>query len=217
MMNLLTLRKLTAASITASGRRRPNRPNLIRRRRQRAAARRRVPTARRRRAADSVADRDNAAMTIRRPRWAWLLFPHLSIIIGASALASCHRLPRVALDGGLDKVGHFLMLGALSLLAVGFFGAARWRRVVFVLGVLSALEEASQAWFPARTLDALDLAANLLGVLLGAYAATHLARHTTGYAGAEVALRTRDKLADVPISPDDDKPDTDRFTTRSRP
>ena len=156
-------------------------------------------------------------MTIRRPRWAWLLFPHLSIIIGVSVLASCHRLPRVALDGGLDKFGHLLMLGALSLLAVGFFGAARWRRVVFVLGVLSALEEASQAWFPARTLDALDLAANLLGILMGAYAANHLARRAPGYAGREVALRTRDKLADVPISPDDDQPDTDRFTTQSRP
>ena len=71
-------------------------------------------------------------------------------------LASCHRLPRVALDGGLDKLGHFLMLGALSLFAVGFFGAARWLRVALVLGLLSALEEASQAWFPARTLDALD-------------------------------------------------------------
>jgi len=183
-------------------------------------------------------------MTIRRPRWAWLLFPHLSIIIGASVLAACHRLPRVALAGGLDKLGHFLMLGALSLFAVGFFGAARWLRVVFVLGLLSAFEEASQAWFPARTLDALDLAANLLGILLGAYAAsrsapqarcatvvfsdsrtpalragaaTHLARHTTGYAGAQVALRTRDKLADAPISPDDDQPDTDRFPTRSPP
>jgi len=156
-------------------------------------------------------------MTVRRPRWAWLLFPQLAIIIGASVLAACHRLPRVALDGGLDKLGHFLMLGALSLFAVGFFGAARRLRVVFVLGLLSALEEASQAWFPARTLDALDLAANLLGVLLGAYAGTHLARRPTGYAAAEVALRTRDKLADAPISPDDDQPDTDRFPTRSPP
>jgi VanZ family protein len=156
-------------------------------------------------------------MTIRRPRWAWLLFPQLSMIVGASVLAACHRLPRVVLAGGLDKLGHFLMLGALSLFAVGFFGAARWRRVVFVLGLLSALEEASQAWFPARTLDALDLAANLLGILLGARASIHLTRHTTGYAGAEVALRTRDKLADAPISPDDDQPDTDRLPTRPPP
>ena len=72
-------------------------------------------------------------MTDRRPRWSWLLFPQLFVIVAASVLAACRCLPPLALDGGLDKLGHFLMLGTLSLLAVGFFGAARWRRVVFVL------------------------------------------------------------------------------------
>ena len=115
-------------------------------------------------------------MTSSRPRWSWLLFPHLSFIVAASVLASCHLLPVVALRGGLDKVGHFLLLGALSLLAVAFFGRARWLRVVLVLAALSALEEASQAWFPARTLDAGDLAANLLGIALGGAIATRLTR-----------------------------------------
>jgi VanZ family protein len=111
-----------------------------------------------------------------RPRWAWLLLPHLSLIVGASILAAGNHLPRLALRGGLDKVGHFLLLGTLSLLTVAFFGRARWLRVVLVLGLLSALEEASQAWFPARTLDAGDLAANLLGIALGAFTATRLTR-----------------------------------------
>ncbi|HEY7370941.1 MAG TPA: VanZ family protein [Polyangia bacterium] len=110
-------------------------------------------------------------MTTRRPRWAWLLFPHLSLIVTASVLAACGRLPALALRGGLDKVGHFVTLGGLSYLAVGFFGRARWLRVVGILAVLSALEEASQAWFPARTVDAADLAANLLGIALGGIAA----------------------------------------------
>jgi VanZ family protein len=44
------------------------------------------------------------------------------------------------------------------------------------LSFLSACEEASQAWFPARTVDAGDLAANLLGIALGAMAATRLMR-----------------------------------------
>src|SRR6188508_1879930 len=118
-------------------------------------------------------------MTSSRPRWSWLLFPHLSFIVAASVLASCHLLPAVALRGGLDKVGHFLLLGALSLLAVAFFGRARWLRVVLVLGLLSALEEASQAWFPARTVDAGDLAANLLGIALGGYAGARM-RGTMG-------------------------------------
>ena len=115
-------------------------------------------------------------MTTVRPRWAWLLFPHLSLIVAASVLGDCHRLPRMALDGGLDKLGHFLLLGGLSLFAVAFFGRARWLRVVLVLGLISALEEASQAWFPARTLDAGDLAANLLGIALGGWIATRLTR-----------------------------------------
>jgi VanZ family protein len=113
-------------------------------------------------------------MTSNRPRWSWLLFPHLSILVAASVLAACGRLP--ALRGGLDKIGHFVMLGALSLLAVGFFGRARWVGIVCVLCVLSALEEASQAWFPARTVDAWDLAANLAGIALGGLSATRLTR-----------------------------------------
>ncbi len=115
-------------------------------------------------------------MTSSRPRWSWLLFPHLSVIVAASVLAACGRLPALALRGGLDKVGHFLMLGALSLLAVGFFGRARWVGIVCVLCVLSALEEASQAWFPARTVDVWDLAANLTGIALGGMSATRLTR-----------------------------------------
>jgi VanZ family protein len=116
-------------------------------------------------------------MTKARPLWAWLLFPHLSLIFVASILAACHRLPRMALNGGLDKVGHFLLLGGLSFLAVGFFRRARWLHVVAALAVLSACEEMSQAWFPARTFDPSDLAANLLGIALGGYAAARLIRN----------------------------------------
>ena len=119
-------------------------------------------------------------MTAQRPRWAWLLFPQLSFIVVASVLASCHRLPPIALDGGLDKVGHFLLLGALSFFAVGFFRGARWPRVVAVLSICSALEEASQAWFPARTVDAGDLAANLLGIVLGGWIAARIMANRPG-------------------------------------
>ena len=115
-------------------------------------------------------------MTSERPRWSWLLFPHLSMMVAASVLADRNRLPIAALQGGFDKVGHFLLLGTLSLLAVGFFGRARAVRVVTVLGLLSALEEASQAWFPARTVDAWDLTANLMGIVLGGLIATRLTR-----------------------------------------
>ena len=78
--------------------------------------------------------------------------------------------------GGLDKVGHFLLLGTLSLFAVAFFGRARWVGVVRARRVLSALEEASQAWFPARTVDVWDPGANLTGIVLGGLSATWLTR-----------------------------------------
>lgn len=117
-------------------------------------------------------------MTNERPRWAWLLFPNLAVIVAASILAACHRLPVHFLSGGADKVGHLLLYGGLSLFAVAFFGRAHWLRVVLVLSALAALEEASQAWFPARTVDAFDLAANLLGIALGGYLALRLTRVT---------------------------------------
>jgi VanZ family protein len=149
-------------------------------------------------------------MNGRRPRWAWLVFPQLSIIVTASVLASCRRLPPLALHGGLDKVGHFAMLGALSLFAVGFLGPARWLRVVLALGALSALEEASQAFFPARTVDAGDLAANLLGIAIGGWTAAHLTGRRASYAADTLAPRRRDNSPRLPISPDDDHPDDDR-------
>lgn len=154
-------------------------------------------------------------MITRRPRWAWLLFPQLSFIVCASVLAANHRLPRVALDGGLDKVGHFLLLGALSFLAVGFFCRTRWLWVVAVLGALSALEEASQAWFPARTVDAGDLAANLLGIgLAGAFAA-YLTRRRSGYPAADASRTARHNSAPLPITRPDDQPDTDHPAVRT--
>jgi len=155
-------------------------------------------------------------MINKRPGWAWLLFPQLSLIVAASVAAANHRLPRVALDGGLDKLGHFMMLGGLSFLAVGFFPRARWLRVVLVLSALSALEEASQAWFPARTVDAGDLAANLLGIVLGGACAAYLTRRRAGYAAGAASPTTRHNFPPPPITRDDDQPATDRPALRSR-
>jgi VanZ family protein len=155
-------------------------------------------------------------MTFRRPRWAWLLFPQLCLITSASVLAARQRLPALALRGGFDKLGHFLMFGSLSLLAVGFFGRARAFRVACVLAAISAFEELSQAWFPARTLDVGDLAANLLGIALGACTAVGLTRREPGYSAGSVAGPTRDKNPTPPISPDDDPHDAVRPRLRDR-
>ena len=72
-----------------------------------------------------------------------------------------------------DKVGHFVFFGVLTF---GLNLALRGRTVVvagrsvyagtLAVAVFAVAEELSQAWFPARTLDARDLVADALGIAL---------------------------------------------------
>lgn len=83
---------------------------------------------------------------------------------------------------GGDKVGHVALLATVAF-AVGL--ALRGRRVrvgrwtpplaSVLVGVGITLEEASQAWFPGRTLSWADLACSYLGIYLGTVAAALLA------------------------------------------
>jgi polysaccharide biosynthesis protein VpsQ len=82
---------------------------------------------------------------------------------------------------GGDKVGHVALLAGLT-----FFGALAFRgrrvrlgtwapqlaSVVAAAGI--TLEEASQAFFPGRTLSVADLACSYVGIYLGARAAAAL-------------------------------------------
>jgi VanZ family protein len=108
-----------------------------------------------------------------RPRWAWLLIPHVGLIVLATVLAALGRVPTQLFQRhNLDKVGHFVAYGGLAFLAVPFFGRARWRRTLLALAALATLEELSQRFFPARSVAAADLAASLAGIaLLGLLAA----------------------------------------------
>ena len=73
-----------------------------------------------------------------------------------------------------DKLGHFFLFGVLTLvvnLALRGWSFPLWRRpVVRVYGgsalvwVFVAAEELSQAWFPTRSCDGWDLAADTLGI-----------------------------------------------------
>lgn len=72
-----------------------------------------------------------------------------------------------------DKACHLLLYGLMTLLlnlALELKGVmfARVRVYVGTLAVtlFAVTEELSQAWFPNRTLDALDLAADAAGILL---------------------------------------------------
>ncbi|HKG91071.1 MAG TPA: hypothetical protein VKA84_04195, partial [Gemmatimonadaceae bacterium] len=79
-----------------------------------------------------------------------------------------------------DKVGHVLLLGALSLVLNLALRGRRWRPggVALVrlgsllLAVAITAEELSQARFPTRTLSAGDLACSYLGIWAGGLAAT---------------------------------------------
>jgi VanZ family protein len=106
-------------------------------------------------------------MTRKRPWWTWLFFVQVAVVVGAGALASLGRVPVAVFTAGVDKLGHFLGLGVLALLAVGFFGRARARPTLLVIAALSVLEEVSQGLLPARTFDFGDMAANLAGIALG--------------------------------------------------
>jgi hypothetical protein len=70
-----------------------------------------------------------------------------------------------------DKAGHFVLFGMLTLLAnlavMQIRGRASAASVLVVCGamlVLVSLEELSQLAFPARTVDAFDLAASYAGI-----------------------------------------------------
>lgn len=116
-------------------------------------------------------------MNRRRPRWAWLFFLQLALVIAASALATTGHLPITLFRPPHDKIGHLFAYGGLSFLGVAFFGAERSTAVVCVLLVAAGLEEASQSLFQTRTFDMGDLAMNVVGIsVFGAAAAVRFAR-----------------------------------------
>ena len=66
-----------------------------------------------------------------------------------------------------DKVGHFFLMGGLSLLVNLALPARPLRHHLLaslLVAALVALEEASQAWFGTRHAELADLAASLAGI-----------------------------------------------------
>ncbi len=80
----------------------------------------------------------------------------------------------------LDKVGHFVLYGILTLLLdLTFLQSDRFKprpgllvfRMALILSLLIGLEEYSQRFFPARTVDLVDLACSYLGVIFFSWVA----------------------------------------------
>jgi undecaprenyl-diphosphatase len=116
----------------------------------------------------------------RRPRWAWLLWGQIAIVLLAtlSAWLGLLGLDLLMLPGA-DKVLHFLLFGTLAFLSLGWWVQKPAGVVVAPLALSIVLDEVIQFWGSTRSFDLLDLAASLSGAGLGAWLAT-LARRLPG-------------------------------------
>ena len=77
-----------------------------------------------------------------------------------------------------DKLSHFLLVGLLTLLVNLSFrnrrisiGSRAWLLGSVLVMIVITLEELSQSLIPSRELDAMDLLANYLGVIVFGYVA----------------------------------------------
>lgn len=116
-----------------------------------------------------------------RPRWAWLLWGQVAAVLLASLCAylGLLNLNYLALPGA-DKALHFLFLGGLAFLSVGWWAQQPLRVVLVPLGLLTSVEEALQSLSPLRSPDPLDLAAGLAGVALFGWLGTVARRRGRG-------------------------------------
>lgn len=103
------------------------------------------------------------------------------ILADADRLAPILGLVRAVPFG--DKVGHFVLIGALALVVDLALGArtVRLARVPVRVGsaavlAVVVLEELSQQWLPSRSFDLGDLAADVLGIAAGGTIASIAAR-----------------------------------------
>ena len=103
-------------------------------------------------------------------RLRWLLFPQLAAVITITWLAYLQRIPSfIMVFPHMDKVMHFLLLGAIT------FFAELWLRDRRVFGIpmsiavpatLAGIEEGLQHFSPHRTMDVGDLICDLAGMTL---------------------------------------------------
>lgn len=106
----------------------------------------------------------------------WLMWPQVGLAVLVTMMAYMGLLPTSLLTWpGADKVLHLILFGLITLwlnlwlgdrrLGMGAF--ARAIPVAVALPFVVALsEEVMQAWSPLRTFDLLDLAADLIGMML---------------------------------------------------
>ncbi len=120
-------------------------------------------------------------MKPRSPRWVWPLLGALYALILATILLAAYTNTLPAYLGRIphyDTMGHFVLYSIAGylghrLLRYRRWGIAGWRWSLwgwlFSLGAIA--EECLQALSPNRTFSGLDMAASLLGVIVGCWCA----------------------------------------------
>ena len=103
-------------------------------------------------------------MTSRAFRRAWIAV--IALGVAAVVIASLLPMPAVNLEGGADKLWHFLTYFALALFSSGIVAADRlWRLAVRCLLLGATLEAAQVLLTDTRQADWTDMAANAAGIL----------------------------------------------------
>ena len=90
-------------------------------------------------------------------------FACYALLIAYLSLAPAPDVPSV----GSDKLSHLLAYAGFAVLASGLFlSRNRYLLVCFAIILFSGLMEVAQHFVPGRDMSALDLLANILGVLI---------------------------------------------------
>jgi undecaprenyl-diphosphatase len=121
-----------------------------------------------------------------RPRWVWLLWSQVGVVLLASlgAYLGLLRFDLLALPGA-DKLLHLLLFGGVAFLAMGWWAGRSQGAVLAVLSLLATAEEALQALSPVRSFDLADLAFTLAGVVLLGWLGAIVRRRSTLEANEE--------------------------------
>ena len=119
-----------------------------------------------------------------RPRWAWLLWLNIAVVLNASLCAYLGLLqhPAIAFPG-MDKVLHFFLYGGLAFGFVGWFARFATPTLLSILSAIAVVEEMSQSLSALRSFDRLDLLATISGILvfglLGSWVRQHHRQRTS--------------------------------------
>jgi VanZ family protein len=120
-------------------------------------------------------------------RWAPLVV-WVAVIFGMSSIPRL-KPPDIDLPVGLDKIAHLLEYSVFALLfyrGLTYPGRRpRWHLLLIVLftgAAIAAMDEMYQSYIPGRDSSALDLLADVTGIVAGTLAAflVHLARSAKG-------------------------------------